>query len=177
MEVGEGEAPNKIKLNRPDIQFDLGGIAKGYALDAAAEVLRHFGIEAYLIDGGGDLLLGAPPPGRAGWRIETPTGGLDTARVAVVTSGNNYRYLTHDGRRYGHIINPRTGLRQDQGGAVTVIGPRAAVADGWASATVVDYESRKPRAVRFNGKRYRVYYTNSTKPPYPTRRRAGGGHR
>ena len=126
--------PHLARLSRDDLQLDLGGIAKGYAIDAAAAVLSNAGLSAYLVDGGGDLLLGDSPPGSCGWSVATPAGAIDTANVAIATSGSAYRYLEHEGSRYGHLIDPRTGLGVVHQGSVTVYGPTATLADGLASA-------------------------------------------
>ena len=131
-----------IRLARDSMQLDLGGIAKGYALDAAAEVLRYYGINRFLIDGGGDLLLGEAPPGRRGWRIVTPAGPVDTASVAIASSGTAYRYLLHEGQRYGHIVDPRTGLGTTRTQPVTVMHKRATLADGIASTLSLMVENR-----------------------------------
>jgi len=122
-----------IWLGRDSMQFDLGGIAKGYALDATAEVLRHYGITRFMIDGGGDLLLGEPPPGRRDWKVVTPAGTIDTARVAIASSGAAYRYLLHEHQSYSHVVDPRTGLGSTRAQSVTVIHARATLADGIAS--------------------------------------------
>lgn len=131
-----------IRLARDSMQFDLGGIAKGYALDAAAEVLRYHGITRFLIDGGGDLLLGEAPPGRPDWKITTPAGPVDTADVAIASSGTAYRYLIHEGQHYGHIVDPRTGLGTTRTHAVTVIHAQATLADGIASTLSLMPENR-----------------------------------
>jgi thiamine biosynthesis lipoprotein len=126
-----------VKVDRPNLRIDLGGIAKGYALDAAGEVLRKLAINRFLIDGGGDLLLGLPPPGEPGWTVRTPAGILSASQTSVAVSGARYRYLDHGGRRYSHIVDPRTGLGVSHFATVTVIGPRATLADGLASAISV----------------------------------------
>ncbi len=126
-----------MRLGRDSMRLDLGGVAKGYALDVAGEVLRRAGFRAFLIDGGGDLLLGDPPPGRAAWQVSTPVGTIDTARVAIATSGATFRYLEWEGRRYSHLIDPRTGLGIEEPRSVTVYAPTGMVADGIASAVSV----------------------------------------
>ena len=128
---------SRVRLARDGLQLDLGGIAKGYALDASGEVLRQLGCGRFLIDGGGDLLLGDAPPGRDGWRIATPAGPVDTSRVAVATSGSNYRYVAFEGQHFGHIVDPRTGLGVTHQRTVTVMAPTAVVADGLASTLSV----------------------------------------
>ena len=130
--------PSKgIRFRRDSLRLDLGGVAKGYALDAAAGVLRSSGLTAFLIDGGGDLVLGDAPPGRSGWRVATPSGPIDTCRVAIATSGSSYRYLEHDGNRYSHLIDPRTGLGIIDPRSVTVMASTGMEADGLASAASV----------------------------------------
>ncbi len=137
--------PNGVRLTRHSVQLDLGGIAKGFALDAAGEVLRSADVPAFLIDGGGDLLLGAPPPGRTGWRVDTPAGVVDTAHVAIATSGAAYKYLHWEGKQYSHLIDPRTGLGVTRPEAVTVVAATGMVADGLASALAVLGHGRRAR--------------------------------
>ncbi|THH40024.1 FAD:protein FMN transferase [Neolewinella litorea] len=127
----------RVRLARADMQLDLGGVAKGYALDAAGAVLEDAGLSVYLIDGGGDLLLGDPPRSQTGWQVLTPSGVVDTSRVAIATSGARFRYLEQDGRRYSHIIDPRTGYGLQDPRAVTVIASDGMSADGLASALSV----------------------------------------
>lgn len=133
----------EVRLRRPELRLDLGGVAKGYALDVVGALLREAGFPAFLVDGGGDLLLGDAPAGEAGWTIyiEGTTDPVKKANVAVVTSGDTYRYLEWEGIRYSHIIDPRTGLGTTNELLVTVTGPSAMVADGLASAACVGGEA------------------------------------
>lgn len=135
-----------IKLIRPKMKLDLGGIAKGYAIDAAMEVLNENGIKMALVDGGGDLLLGDPPPNKAGWEIQSS--GINSegnltysfwfyANCAIATSGDTYRYLEKDGIRYSHIIDPRTGWGITTRRLVTVIAKTGTEADAMASTASV----------------------------------------
>ncbi len=137
--------PNRVRLSRDGMQLDLGGVAKGYALDAAGAVLDQAGLPSYLIDGGGDLLLGASPPGRTGWRVETSGGAIDTIHVAIATSGGAYKYLEWEGQQYSHLIDPRTGLGITHPSPVTVLATTGMVADALASALSVlgDVEGKK----------------------------------
>ncbi|MEM9527440.1 MAG: FAD:protein FMN transferase [Bacteroidota bacterium] len=131
--------PNRVRLRREDVQLDLGGVAKGYTLDVVGKLLREAGFPAFLIDGGGDLLLGEAPH-RGEWKVEF-TGGYTVSHLsetAVVTSGDTYRYLEHQGQRYSHIIDPRTGLGLQNSRPITVTGPSAMVADALASAYSVN---------------------------------------
>ncbi|MEM9701179.1 MAG: FAD:protein FMN transferase, partial [Planctomycetota bacterium] len=110
---------NEVTIEKPNVRIDLGGLAKGYAADAAAAVLREQGVTRFLIDAGGDLVAGDPPPGRDGWRIglpdptdpdAPPTRFLLLSNAAVATSGDAYHFTEIDGIRYSHIVDPRTGL-------------------------------------------------------------------
>jgi FAD:protein FMN transferase len=135
-----------IKLGKPGMQLDFGGIAVGYAVDEAMAWLREYGITTALVDGGGDILLGDAPPGQKGWEIEVPdklVNGEITfkktylANTAITTSGDTYRYLEHEGKRYSHIIDPRTGLGLTNRRVVTVTAPTCVAADVWATAASV----------------------------------------
>ncbi len=143
-------------LAHDSLYFDLGGVAKGYGLDVAGEVLRAFGIQSYLIDGGGDLLLGDAPPGHGGWTIALPAGKVDTAGVAIASSGPSYRHLLHDGIRYSHLVDPRTGLGVSHGETVTVLAPSGMVADAIASALSIRTDGRARLLKRYPKVTYTV---------------------
>ena len=144
-----------IELQHEGMRLDLGGIAKGFAGDEALKVLKAHGITRALINGSGDIVAGDPPPGKNGWIIEVgavtqkPTGGtpsepqttkplrLMLANAAVATSGDAYQNVKIDGKRYSHIINPKTGLGLTQSSSVTVIAENGMAADSLASAVSV----------------------------------------
>jgi thiamine biosynthesis lipoprotein len=141
------------------MRLDLGGIAKGWAADEALALLAARGIDRALVDAGGDVVCGAPPPGRAGWRVEVrpfpgaprpddpaPQPGdpgpaepvrLELARAAVATSGDRFQWVEIDGRRYAHLVDPATGLGLERSVAATVVARDGATADAWASAVCV----------------------------------------
>lgn len=132
----------KVKLRKPGMRLDAGGIAKGYALDKAMEILQSLGIHQALIDGGGDILVSGPPPGKLGWSFRTQVVNhqqeleavnLFFSNCAVATSGDSYRYLEWEGQRYSHIIDPRTGLGVSHGAMVSVQAPTGLLADALAS--------------------------------------------
>ena len=139
------EETRTVRLTKPDMWIDLGGIAKGYAIDAALEVIREHGITIALVDAGGDIGLGDPPPDRAGWGIGVaplerdakPSMVLTLANVAVATSGDTWQFVEIEGRRYSHLVDPRTGIGLTDHSSVTVIAPDAMTADGLASAVSV----------------------------------------
>ena len=134
-----------VKLLKSNMRLDLGGIAKGYAVDEAVKVLAKRGIRRVLIDAGGDIRLGDPPPDRPGWVIgiarlkpnAPPSRYLWLSRVAIASSGDTWQVVKIDGRRYSHIIDPRTGLGLTDHGSVTVIAPDCTTADSLASAVSV----------------------------------------
>jgi thiamine biosynthesis lipoprotein len=118
----------KISSRNPTVMLDLGGYAKGYALDRAAQILRTAGVRAALINVGGNLLAIGQPGNRL-WTvgIQDPRGDGMIARVelrdgeAVGTSGDYQRYYMKDGKRHPHIIDPRTGETTNRVAAVTII--------------------------------------------------------
>ncbi|MCB9903871.1 MAG: FAD:protein FMN transferase [Planctomycetes bacterium] len=132
-------AHHAVRLRREGMQLDLGGVAKGQALDRALDAVRAEGLERVLIEGGGDLRAGAAPPGAAAWIVALEG---SRARVALVdagmaTSGDAYRGFELDGVTYSHLIDPRTGRAVTDRRTVTVIAPTAAEADAFASAACV----------------------------------------
>ncbi|MBI4613332.1 MAG: FAD:protein FMN transferase [Planctomycetes bacterium] len=127
--------PSRRVWLEPGTRIDLGAIAKGYACDRA---LAATGLASALVDAGGDLALGDPPPGEPGWRIAIPDGRtLVLSRCGVATSGDLERSVESGGRRYSHIVDPRTGLGIEGVQAVTVVAPDGMTADALATAISV----------------------------------------
>jgi thiamine biosynthesis lipoprotein len=127
-----------VELLKPDMRLDLGGIAKGYAMDEAYAVLRRLGITRALVEAGGDMRLGDPPPERTGWHIAVmplddphgrPESYLVLSRVAVSTSGDAMQFVEIGGRRYSHIVDPRTGAALTDHGRVMVVAPNGLTSD------------------------------------------------
>jgi thiamine biosynthesis lipoprotein len=138
------ETRQRARLERPGTRLDLGGIAKGYAVDETLTILRDHGIEAALVDGGGDLRVLGSPPEKAGWQIQlsdlkSPEGSrpLTVTNLAVATSGDLYQSVHLDGREFSHLIDPQTGLGLEFRRTVTVVAPDAMTADALASALSV----------------------------------------
>ncbi len=131
-----------VRLHKAGMQLDFGGIAKGYAIEEALRVLAKRGIQSALVDGGGDLAVSAPPPGKAAWRIGVaplkaeakPSRHLLLTHQAVATSGDAFQFVEIDGLRYSHICDPKTGLGLSTRSAVTLIAPSATQADLLATA-------------------------------------------
>ena len=137
--------PSWAKKKAPGLQVDLGGIAKGFGIDKALEAMEKTGVAGGLVDVGGDLRVFGKGPGPEGtWKVEvrspfgpSPLGSLDLRRGALCTSGGYFRYVEIQGRRFSHIVDPRTGRPADAAASVTVLGPDAASADAWATALAV----------------------------------------
>ncbi len=134
-----------VELLRPGMRLDLGGIAKGYAIDEAIDTLRKNGAPRALVDAGGDIRLGAPPPDCPGWLIGVaaleadapPSRYLWLADRAIATSGDTWQHVEIEGNRYSHLVDPRTGLGLTDHSSVTVIAPDGITADALASAVSV----------------------------------------
>jgi thiamine biosynthesis lipoprotein len=123
---------NRVTSSNPEVRIDFGGYAKGYALDRAADILRDAGIRSALVNVGGNILA----LGRRGdtpWRVglEDPRGPAGEAHLlgtieladgeAIGTSGDYRRYYVVDGKRYAHIIDPRSGYPATGVRSVTVV--------------------------------------------------------
>jgi len=141
----------------PNMHLDLGGIAKGYAVDAALAVLRERGLPRALVAGSGDLAVGDPPPGQRGWRIEItpldvtnapPVRFVLLARAAIATSGDVFQRVEIGGKRYSHIVDPRTGIGLTDHSLVTVIARDCTTADSLATAVSVLGPEKGLRLVR-----------------------------
>jgi FAD:protein FMN transferase len=139
-------ARRTVELLVPYMRLDLGAIAKGYAADEALKVLRTRGVTRALVSGGGDLAVGDPPPGTKGWRIEVapldaenapPARYVLLAHAGLATSGDLFQHLEIDGKRYSHIVDPRTGIGLTDHSLVTVIAPDGITADSLATAVSV----------------------------------------
>ena len=137
-------ATRRLRLKKPGMQLDLGGIAKGFAADRMFEVMQKRGFASTCIAAGGDLRLGDPPPGKAGWRVglktfdlETPEEVVELSNCAVSTSGDLHQFVEIGGKRYSHIVDPKTGLGLTERVAVSVIAPTATLSDALATAACV----------------------------------------
>ncbi len=151
---------NTVAFEVPGMHVDFGGIAKGYALDEAAELLRRFGVKHGLLSAGTSTLVSlGPPPGSKHWtiRLRNPynNGGfieLAATEGSMSTSGVYEKFVEIGGERYGHIVDPRTG-KPVSGNVVsaTAIAPSGAESDALSTAffvlgldEVAEYCNRHP---------------------------------
>lgn len=142
--VGAGDvrfdpAARTIRFARRGMRIDLGGIAKGYAVDLAMRELRASGVRDALVDASGNMMSAGRPASGAAWRIglRDPRDRMAWfARVtlagdAISTSAGYEQFVDRDGRRHGHILDPRTGRPAEGLLAVTVVAADATTADAW----------------------------------------------
>ncbi|MBM3891616.1 MAG: FAD:protein FMN transferase, partial [Verrucomicrobia bacterium] len=154
------------KLLAANMRLDPGGIAKGYAADEALAALRQHGITRALVVAGGDMAIGHPPPGKPGWRIavapldgngqpevaqasslrihDQPQAGslrhhrfLTASRCGLATSGDLFQHVEISGKRYSHIVDPRTGIGLTDHSLVVVIARDGLTADGLSTTVSV----------------------------------------
>lgn len=131
-------ARQAVELLVPNMRLDLGGIAKGFAVDEALRALGRNGIEQALVAGGGDMAVSGPPPGKRAWHIaiapldttNAPPGPVVLLRhAAIATSGDVFQRLNIEGKRYSHIVDPRTGIGLTDHSLVSVIAKDCMTAD------------------------------------------------
>ncbi len=136
---------NAVMLKQEGMKIGFGAIGKGYAALRAKVVMENLGIQSGLVNASGDLLCWGAPPDRNDWEIkitnpEDPDhllASLNFKQGAVVTSGSYESYALIDGKRYSHIIDPRTGMPCEGVQAVSVICPNPELADALATAVMV----------------------------------------
>jgi thiamine biosynthesis lipoprotein len=134
------------RISVKGLGIDLGGIAKGYIIDAAVQWLQDAGIQSGLVECGGDLRVFGHHPNKPYWKIgiQNPRdergsliGLISLNDLSVATSGDYERFFIKDGIRYHHILNPESGFPARGAISVTVIAPDAMTADALATAVFV----------------------------------------
>ncbi len=134
------ESPSS-RRRLPTVSLDLGGIAKGYIVDRVIELLAARGFTNALVRAGGDLRVSGAPPGQGRWdvQLEDPKKKGRRTRIplrdsAISTSGDYENYFEIGGKRYAHLLNPRTGLPVEGIAACSVIAPTCVESDALATA-------------------------------------------
>ncbi len=169
-----------IRFLKEGVRVDLGGIAKGYAVDRAIERLREMGIRHAMVNAGGDTRLLGDRRGKpwiVGIRDPRAEGRMVTrlplADEAISTSGDYERYFEEDGVRYHHILEPGTGRSARAVRSATVLGPDATLTDALSTTVFVlgvergmEIVSRVPgvEAVIVDAEG-RIYYSDGLAPP------------
>jgi len=131
------ERTQSIRLLKAGMRLDLSGIAKGYAIDRAFEIIQTHGITSLLVDAGGDFRVGAPPPRTEGWIIAKGNERVLLKETAMATSGGSVQFVEIEGIRYSHIVDPKTGLGITGLHTVHITAPTAMEADALATAVSV----------------------------------------
>ncbi len=138
-------AKRSIRFDTAGVKIDLGGIAKGYAVDRAASKLAAAGVTDALVDLSGNMRGLGAPPGVAHWRIGVRDprdrvpyfARVPLDRGGIATSGKYEQFVAANGRTYGHILDPRTGRPAEGLIAVTVLARSAMEADAWDTGLFV----------------------------------------
>ena len=149
---------SKVRWHRPRLAFgvsgmeiDFGGVVKEYAADRAATLCAQAGFRHGLVDLGGDIKIVGPHPDGTPWVVgiqhprnpEAVMATLDLFHGAIATSGDYERFVEIDGRRYSHILSPRTGMPVNGLAGVSVAAPECIVA-GSATTIAMLMEDRGP---------------------------------
>ncbi len=151
-----------VELLALEMRLDVGSIAKGYACDEALKVLRNEDCPRAMVAGSGDISAGDPPPGRVGWRIEVV--GLDLADAAaapapvvieiansaIATSGDRNQRLDANGKRFSHILDPRTGQPLTDHALVSVIAKDGLTAGISTACSVIGPQEALKLAIEWN---------------------------
>ncbi|MBQ3367458.1 FAD:protein FMN transferase [bacterium] len=157
-------AENKIKFAGIGVKIDLGGVAKGYAIDRAADIMKKYGVENFIVNYGGDMLFCGNKGGKP-WSIgiknpDKPSEILKKLELGtsgckgVATSGDYERFFVIEGETFSHILNPKTGKPVKDARSVTVIGENATLTD--AAATAVSVALHEKEAVKKIMEKFRV---------------------
>jgi thiamine biosynthesis lipoprotein len=175
-------APSTVRFTQPGVRINLGGIAKGYTVQHAADMLRAKGVEHALLNAGGDTRVIGDRRGQP-WIVGIRHPRLENEVItrlpivdeAISTAGDYERFFEEDGKRYHHVINPRTGKPTEGILTVTVIGPDGTMTDGLDTAIFVlgvqdglelikKYPEYETIIVESTGK---ISYSSGLAPPTP----------
>jgi len=148
----------KLRWDRPQLrlpagmELDFGGFGKEYAVDRVAALLQALGLRHGLVELGGDLRAVGPHPDGAPWRVgirhprapEQPIATVDLATGAIATSGDYERYFERDGRRYSHILDPRSGWPVSGPASVSVLAEQCLIAGTVTTVAMLKGEACEP---------------------------------
>ncbi|OHB35663.1 MAG: hypothetical protein A2Y09_09240 [Planctomycetes bacterium GWA2_39_15] len=137
--------PSTVFLKNTQTQIDLGAIGKGYAVDKALEIIKNFGIDNACVNLGGNIYVLGASAGKNTWKIgvqhprnkDEILGYLELKNEATATSGDYERFFEIKGKRYSHIINPKTGMPVNGIIAVTIVAPTGTEVDALSTSAFV----------------------------------------
>ena len=161
-----------VRFAREGVELDPGGIGKGYAVDRMVAVLGRMNVRAALVSAGGSSIygMGAPPHAARGWpvTIRAPGDPHEAASEVVLknmslsTSGSYEKFFRAEGRRWSHIIDPRTGYPARPASSVSVIAPRTIDSEAWTKPSFINGRAwtaaHVPRGMR-------VFFCEDADPP------------
>jgi thiamine biosynthesis lipoprotein ApbE len=138
------EHTHSVRFARPGVEIDLGGIAKGFAVEVAANALRRRALDGFIDAGGNQYLLGSPP-GKRIWtagikdpdRPDRLLGVVESSETSVSTSADYATYVEINGRRFGHILDPHTLQPSDRALSVTILARDGTMADAMSKAAFI----------------------------------------
>jgi thiamine biosynthesis lipoprotein len=133
-----------VRFTRPGVEIDLGGIAKGFAVEIAAHVLGRHGLQGFIDAGGNQYLLGAPP-GKRQWSIgvrnpdaaDQLLGVIDVTEGSVSTSADDANFLVAGGRKYGHLLDPHSLQPSTASVSATILSMDGTLGDAMSKAAFV----------------------------------------
>jgi len=140
------EKKQTVKLATPGMRLDLGGIGKGYTAQEAIKAIQKTGVDIALVAAGGDIVAGGAPPKEKGWKVGIapvtdpegkPKQYIFLKDAAVSTSGDAYQYVEIEGKRYSHIVDPKTGIGIPGQFSVTVVAKDGTSADSLTKVIAV----------------------------------------
>ena len=137
-------AEHTVRFARPGVEIDLSGIAKGFAVEVAADVLRRHGLSGF-IDAGGNQYLLATPPGKPTWTVgvkdpdrpDRLLGVIETPETSVSTSADYATFMEINGRKYGHVLDPHTLQPSAAALSVTILSRDGTMADAMSKAAFI----------------------------------------
>jgi thiamine biosynthesis lipoprotein len=138
-------ARSAIRFTRKGVGLDLGGIAKGFAVDNALQALLTQGVSRAIVNAGGDLFAMGTAPSEAPWLVDVQHPSIAGRTLAtmhvhnrsVATSGDYEKFFEHDGKRYCHLIDPRSGYPVQDIASVTVLADTTMQADALSTAAFI----------------------------------------
>ncbi|UTA69408.1 FAD:protein FMN transferase [Emticicia sp. 21SJ11W-3] len=110
-----------VMLKKKGMRIDFGGIGKGYAEDEMMQTLKTEGIRSAMIEAGGNIVVSAAPPKEKGWKVTINNEDYYLKNCGISTSGDKYQFVEIDGRKYSHILDPKTGIGTTEPKQITVI--------------------------------------------------------
>ncbi len=139
------EEKSTVFLKEKGMRVGFGGIGKGYAAERAKQVMKEMGAESGIVNASGDLTSWGYQPNGKPWTIGivNPNAAgqvfsyMNITDMAIATSGNYEKYITLNGKKYSHTINPRTGLPVTGIKSVTIITPNAEISDAMATPVMI----------------------------------------